>query len=405
MSKLRQKKQERGTLFGLALVTALRMLGFSLVLPVFVLYGHELSDSPFLVGLALGAYGITQAIFQVPFGMLSDRWGRKPLLLLGLFLFGCGSLLGIAPVKIAIYLGSPESAIYILILCRLLQGAGAITAIIFAFVADIIPAERRSVGMAWVGMPIGIAMSAGIILGPILGSSYGFGFLFVLTSILVALAFCYCLFFVKEPPRHLHHEEVELNTASLIEVLPDSRLLRLDACGFITDFLMTALFFILPLIMAEHLAVKQFWRIYAPMLIFGLIVMFIGSRLADRGLSRYVFVGAYLSMGTGFACLSQAGIIWLLLASLFIYSGVSILHPVMPSTVTKLVPRRYMGTATGVFNFFLYLGAFCGGSSSGYLSDHWGRNNLIYLMVSLSLLAAFLVGTLNDLDAPVVEQA
>ncbi len=389
---------EKKSLFGLALVTALRTLGFSLVLPIFVLYGNQFTDSPLLIGIALGAYGITQAVFQVPFGMLSDRWGRKPLLLFGLFLFGLGSVLGIAPQAVSQDLfNSPDKAIYILILCRLLQGTGAVTAVIFAFVADIIPAEKRNSGMVWIGMPIGIAISLGIILGPILGARYGFGSLFILTTGLVVAAFIYCLFFLKEAPgHHHHHRDVELDSGSVLLILKNARLLKLNFCGFITDFLMTSLFFALPFIMRDYLEVKRFWIIYAPMLVIGIGMMFIGSRQADKGYTRSVFISAYLAMGAGFIFMSMTGLVWLLIGTLLVYSGVSVLHPIMPTTVTKMVAREFMGTATGVFNFFLYFGAFAGGTGAGLISQKWEISGLLHLMTVLAFISAVVIGTVTD---------
>ncbi|WP_339807035.1 MFS transporter, partial [uncultured Marinobacter sp.] len=256
---------EKRAIASLASVYAMRMLGLFMVLPVFALLGSELSGAtPALTGLAIGAYGLTQALLQVPFGLLSDRLGRKPLIYVGLVIFAAGSLLA----------GASDS-IYGVIAGRALQGAGAIASVLMALLSDLTREEQRTKAMATVGITIGLSFSLSLIVGPLVASVAGLAGLFYFTALLATIALGIVRFLVPEPVAGALTSDHLPVRAMLGRVLTDSRLLRLDFGIFALHLVLTALFLLVPVLLTQELGLpaERHWWFYLTIMVTSFFAM------------------------------------------------------------------------------------------------------------------------------------
>jgi MFS family permease len=368
------------------------MLGLFLVLPVFTLYGLEFTPSRLWVGFAFGCYGLAMAAAEMPLGRLSDRIGRRKVLLLGMTVFSVGSLMCAIPPWLP-----PRIQIGELILGRLVQGSGAITATAFATVSDSIERDRRSTAMAILGIPIGASFILGVIAGPLIASRFGgVSSLFWLTSIL-GLATVGLL--ARFLPDATHQAAAP---ASLRKTLGRKTLLRLNLGGFFMNSFMTAFWFYFPLIASGryHLQISQYHSLLLPMLLISAVTMFAFSAAADRGpalagpLSAAAFLillaSAVLLFRPSAAGLDPSHLRAFLVAGTLFLIGFTGLEPVLPSQVSKSVPENAYGTALGSFHTFQYLGSFSGSAIAGLLSGFPATYMMAYL-VAASLLGFLLM--------------
>ncbi len=374
----------------LASAVGLRMLGLFLVLPVFTLYGLEFTHSRFLVGLAFGCYGLTMAIFQIPLGRLSDRIGRRKVLLLGMALFSLGSFLCALPDRF------PASAqIFVLIFGRLVQGCGVITSVAFATVADYIPEDKRSTAMAFLGIPIGVAFILGVIGGPILAGALGPASLFWLTGIL-GLATLYLL------GRFLPKAALaQSQPRSIREILKSRALLRLDASGLIMNFFMATFFFYFPLIVTgqHHLPMSHYYTLLLPMVFLSAITMFAITRGADRGWGRPLAALAFLTFVPSAIILFRpatfgfdpARLTAVVTGGTLFYVGFTGLEPILPSMVSRAAPENAYGTALGIYNSSQYLGSFAGGSVAGALAHLHQPGAMMGTLIAVAILGSLLM--------------
>jgi MFS family permease len=381
---------QRKILLVLASSVGLRMLGIFLVLPVFTLYGLQFTDSRFLVGLAFGCYGLTMAILQIPLGRLSDRIGRRKVLVGGMAVFALGSFLCAIPDWF------PRSVqIYELILARLVQGGGAIVSTAFAAVADSVEAENRSFAMAALGIPIGAAFMVGVIGGPLLAGAVNTEFLFWLTGFLglgavVLLRRSLPSIRTENPPP----------PAPLGAVLARKPLPPLVLAGFLINFFMSAFFFYFPLIVTRqhHLKMNHYYVLLLPMLVASGVTTFIFSWLADRGLARILaaalFLCLLLSGGLLFrpelAGFDPQHLTGVLVAGIFFFVGFTGLEPILPSLVSKSSPASAYGTSLGVYNTLQFLGSFAGASVAGAVAGQ-ASSRILGILLAASLLGFLLM--------------
>jgi len=371
----------------------LRMLGVFLILPVFTLYGLEFTHSRFLVGIAFGGYGMAVALTAIPMGRLSDHIGRRKVLILGMTVFGLGSVLCAIPGWFPASVRIDE-----LIAGRFIQGLGTITAAAFATVADHVPFERRSTANAMLGIPIGVAFALGIIGGPLLAGLFHVSSLF---WIIAALAFAAAGLLggalPDTPPRT---EPV----APFGEVLRSRPLFALNACGFLMNAFMTAFWFYLPLILTRthHLKMQQFYVVLLPMLLVSAVSMLGFSRGADRGRSRSSAALAFLLMAAGGWLLfrpqtlgmNPEHLLAVLIPGVLFFMGFTGLEPILPSLVSKHAHESAYGTAIGSFQALQYLGSFTGAALAGAFSH-------LSATVPMTFLTAIgLAGSLLILVAP-----
>ena len=380
---------QRRILIALASAVGLRMLGVFLVLPVFTLYGLQFTDSRFLVGLAFGSYGLTMAILQIPLGRLSDRIGRRNVLVVGMAVFALGSFLCAIPDWF------PRSVrIYELILGRLIQGSGAIVSTAFATVADSVEAENRSFAMAALGIPIGAAFMIGVIGGPLLAGAVNTEFLFWLTGLLglgsvVVLRRTLPAIRTQNPP-----------PAPLSVVLTRKPLPPLVLAGFLINFFMSAFFFYFPLIVTgqHHLELNHYYVLLLPMLLVSGVTAFLLAWLADRGSARHIaaalFLCLLLSAGILFrpelAGFSPQHLTGVLVAGILFFVGFTGLEPILPSLVSKSSPQSAYGTSLGVYNTLQFLGSFAGASVAGAVAG-MPSSRILGTLLAASLLGFLLM--------------
>ena len=379
---------QKKILLALASAVGLRMLGLFLVLPVFTLYGLQFTSSRFLVGSAFGCYGLAMACTEFPLGRLSDRIGRRKVLLLGMSIFSLGSFLCAIPAWLPRSLEIGE-----LILGRLVQGVGAITATAFATVSDHIPPERRSTAMAVLGIPIGAAFILGVIVGPVIAGRFGTQSLFWLTGALgLATVWLLARHLPEIPPR-------QTAPAPLREVLRHRSVLALDFGGFLMNTFMTSFWFYFPLIVTGRHGLKmtEYDTILVPMLLVSAVTMFAFSAGADRGWGRTLAAAAFLILLVSALLLFRPATLGLdpkrlsavLVPGTLFLVGFTGLEPVLPSLVSKAAPENSYGTALGSFHTLQYLGSAAGGAMAGGLS-HFPPTDIMAVLMTASL-AGFLL--------------
>jgi MFS family permease len=371
---------ERRGAFSLAGIFSLRMLGLFLILPVFALYAEGLPGvTPMLVGLAIGVYGLTQALLQIPFGMLSDRFGRKPLIVIGLLVFALGSAVA-----------ASAHDIYGIILGRALQGSGAIAAVVMALAADLSREQRRLRMMAIIGMSIGAAFAVSLILGPLLNRWIGVPGIFWLTALLALVGVALTLFVVPNPRKSQFHRDAEVEPAQFGRVLQDRELLRLDFGIFTLHMTLTALFLAYPLALRDQgLASDHHWQVYLPVMLVSLFAMVPFVILAEsRHKMKPVFLGGIAALGLaglGFYHF-YTSMLGLIVALWLFFVAFNLLEATLPSLVAKIAPSERKGTAMGVYSTSQFLGAFTGGLLGGWMHTHYGNQGVFLLGVGVALI-------------------
>ena len=365
----------------LALVFFLRMMGLFLILPVFVLYAENLRGAtPTLIGIALGSYGLTQAVFQIPFGTLSDRIDRKTVISAGLVIFIAGSITA-----------ALATSIYTVIFGRALQGAGAIAAAIMALAADLTRDNQRSKAMALIGISIGISFSLSFVVGPVLNPYIGVPGLFFLSAGLAFLAIVILYTLVPVPERHLLLPEQRPQAGQLRAVLVEPQLQRLYISIFILHMLLMSSFVAIPLALrdAAGLDPAQHWKVYLPVLVLSGLIMMPCLLLGERyNKVSMIFSGAVAMMivsqfGLYFGHASVLQITFLLL---LFFVSFNYLEATLPALITRYAPRSGKGTALGVYSTSQFIGTFCGGVSGGHLYERFGLGNVFIFGGMLAVL-------------------
>ncbi|MHB1300999.1 MAG: MFS transporter [Burkholderiales bacterium] len=373
---------ERRASVGLAGIFGLRMLGMFLILPVFAIYAKSLpgGEDHMLIGLALGMYGLTQAVLQLPFGMASDKFGRKPVIYFGLVIFAIGS-----------FVAFMAHDIYWIIIGRSIQGAGAISAAITALLADLTREEHRTKAMALIGTTIGMTFAVSMAVSPLIYQAIGVPGMFALTGILSLAAIFVVAKLIPDPEKSLFHSDTEVSTSKLKGVLKNAQLLRLNFGIFSLHAAQMAMFVVIPsaLIESGHMPESQHWKIYLPVMIFAFILMvpliIYGEK---KGKLKNVFVGAIallLISQVLFSVLITS--FWGIAATLLLFfTAFNILEASLPSLVSKIAPVSAKGTAMGVYNTSQSLGLFTGGAVGGGLASFGGHVSVFVFGAVMSVL-------------------
>tara|TARA_R100000900_G_scaffold22441_2_gene17917 strand:+ start:134705 stop:135919 length:1215 start_codon:yes stop_codon:yes gene_type:complete len=367
---------ERRAVLSLALLYNVRMLGLFMVLPLLALYAADYRGAtPALIGLALGIYGLSQALLQVPLGWLSDRIGRKPVIVGGLLVFALGSLLA-----------AWSESIHGIVLGRLLQGAGAIASSIMALVADLTSDEQRTKAMAIVGASIGLAFAVALVVGPLLAAFGGLDLVFAITAVLAVLGML-VLWRIPEPESGQTVESAAPRGNLFGRALRDPALLRLDAGIFTLHCVLMALFLVLPGLIEGLAGVPrdQHWQVYLPVILLSVLGVLPMMRLAERGgRPAPVFLAAILALVVALVALGLAASGWTIyLAAWLFFVGFNYLEATLPSMVSKAVFPGGRGTALGIYSTAQFLGIFAGGALGGWLLQHYGSQSVLLFCVGL----------------------
>ena len=359
---------ERRAAAGLASIYGLRMLGMFLILPVFAVYADHLpgGENHALIGLALGVYGLTQALLHLPFGMVSDRVGRKRVIYFGLVLFALGS-----------FIAATADDIYVVIIGRTIQGAGAINSVLTALLADLTREEHRTKAMAMVGGTIGLTFALSLVLGPALYHLISIPGIFAMTGVLALLAILMMKYIVPDPKQSHFHSDAEVAPAGLLGVLRNRELGRLNFGIFALHVVQMAMFVVVPFALRETggLDANHHWQVYLPVLAISVVFMVPLILYSEKkAQTKLVFVGSVaLMLAMQIAFVSAIENFWGLVAVLtFYFVAFNVLEASLPSLVSKIAPASAKGTAMGVYNTFQALGLFVGGVMGGILSSHFG---------------------------------
>ena len=388
--------EEKKITLGLAFIFALRMLGLFLALPVLSIYAKNMPGSDaFLAGLAIGAYGLTQAIFQIPYGLWSDKIGRKPIIITSTIIFILGSFL-------SAYAASIEN-IHLLIIGRFLQGIGAVSSVVIALLADMTREVIRTRAMATIGASIGMAFAFGMVLGPLIASHFGLAGVFTFTGILGLISLPYIIFGIKEPPVVKHHDDAEFKSSYLSIVLKDKNLLKMDLGMFVLHMTLTAVFTAVPIIFAHQytIDVKDLWKIYLLMFFVGLTIMVPSTIIAEKKnkIKEVKMLGILVLIASFIMFLMFKDNFYLTVLAIIVYfTGFMMLEPIMPSLMSKYAKPHVKGTASGVFNTAQFVGAFVGGAVGGYLLklDESANFNFIFLII----LTVIWLGLVSTMEMP-----
>ncbi len=372
---------ERRASIGLAGIYGLRMLGLFIILPVFALYAEHLpgGDNKLLVGVALGAYGLTQAILQIPFGLMSDRYGRKPMIYISLLLFALGS-----------FIAAFAHDIYWVIIGRVIQGTGALNAAVMALAADLTREEHRTKAMAMIGITIGITFSISLVLSPVLYQAIGVPGIFAMTGVLALLAMLVVKYVIPNPAITRFHSDTEASSKHLGAVLRHKELLRLDFGIFTLHAILMSVFMQVPSVLRNNgLEAAQHWHVYLPVLLMAFVLMVPPIILAEKkARMKQVFVGAIALavLGQLTLMLLQHSVWGVAAALALFFTAFNILEAALPSLISKVAPLASKGTAMGVYSSVQFLGAFFGASIGGLLMQYFGGNSVFAFAVVLLLL-------------------
>ena len=379
--------QERVAVFTMASVYGLRMLGLFLIMPIISIEYGVSSDgeNALLVGLVLGIYGLTQAIFQIPFGIASDKFGRKPIIILGLLIFA-----------IASFWAANAENIYMLVFARALQGVGAVSAAASAFLADLTREEVRTKAMAMVGISIGLSFVLSLVFSPILYGIVGLSGLFYIVGFLGFLA---VILVIRVPsPKIKSRGNFKKLNSSFKTLIFNNQMLRLNISIFSLMFTQAALFLLIPsLILNFGFEVSNHWKIYLPVLIFSFLVMYvvINKSEKEKQQKKYFIISIFLILVSLGFIWGLKGVFALWVCGLcFYFVGFNLLEAFLPSWVSKIVAIQYKGLALGIYNTWQSVGIFAGGLVGGQFYGKFGINGLfslsvfmimVWLLVSLGL--------------------
>ena len=371
----------------LSFIIALRFFGLFIVLPVISVYALSLDGAnATLVGIVVGGYALTQVVFQVPFGVMSDKLGRKGTIITGLLLFATGSLIC-----------AVATDIYTLMLGRLLQGSGAIGAVVTAMISDLVKEHERSKAMALMGSFIGLAFAIAMLAGPLIGGFIGVPVLFYITMFLALISIYILIKKVPNPPiiTHTYNDKLRLS-----DVLGNTNINRMNITNFLQKALMTFAFLVIPIILTKTYGweKKELWYVYLPAMIFGLLSMAPAAIIAEKkgkfkeilALGILFFIISYLVIG-----FSSSSVVFVIGVVIF-FIGFNMHEPIMQSLASKFAKVHQRGSVLGVFNSFGYLGTFVGGLLGGIMLDNLNLSTFSIIIAVICVLWGILILTMPN---------
>jgi MFS family permease len=376
--------------WGLGTVFSLRMLGMFMVLPVLTTYGMALQGaSESLIGLAIGIYGLAQAIFQIPFGLLSDRIGRKPLIVGGLLVFVLGSIIA-----------ASTTSIWDVILGRALQGSGAIAAAVMALLSDLTREQNRTKAMAFIGISFGVTFAIAMVLGPIITHAFGLHALFWMIAVLASCGILITLLVVPNAPHHVLNRESGMVKGSIREVLMQPRLLKLNIGILCLHILLMSSFVALPGQFEQAgFPAEQHWKIYlVTMLVaFVAVVPFIIYAEVKRRMKRVFICCVALILIAEIVLWGAGNHFWTLVIGVqLFFLAFNLMEAILPSLISKESPAGYKGTAMGIYSTSQFLGVAIGGSMGGWIFDHFDAQTVFLLGAIVATLWLLLSSTMQE---------
>ena len=374
------------TVLSLSFVVGSRFFGLFIILPVFGLYASNLDNSnTMLAGVAIGIYALMQMIFQIPFGAMSDKFGRKNVMSLGLVIFIIGSLIC-----------GFTNDIYWMIFGRFLQGSGAVGSVAIAMISDFTSEEKRGKAMAIMGMMIGAAFGLSMVLGPYLSARYGLGVLFHISTVLTLI--CIILLYTTVP------EEIKISSlqkkVSIIEILVQKDLALMNLTNFLQKMLLTMTFFVIPIVLVTKLGFmeKNLWIVYSISMVFGFITMGMAGFMGEkRGLSKMILLLGISFFIFSYVCfvVANSKILFIIGVILF-FIGFNMHEPIMQSAASKFAKSDQKGAVLGVFNAAGYFGTFVGGIGGGVMLENLGIHYLAAIIAIICIIWFLLLISLTN---------
>ena len=384
--------KEKKTTFAVAGIFSTRMLGLFMIFPVFALFAEQEFEgiTGLQIGLAIGIYGLTQAILQIPYGMLSDKYGRKPLILAGMLVFMLGSIVC-----------AMAESIEMMIVGRAIQGMGAVAAVLMATVADNVSEPLRLRAMAIVGVTIGASFTLSLVIGPLLSVWLGVRGIFWVTALLALAGMLLVIFAIPKIENQVFQREAETDPVHFKEVLKNAQLLRLDIGVFILHAILTAMFVIVPMIIRDstNMDVLAHWTLYLPVMLLSFVLMipFI-IQAESKGRMKSMFLGGIAMIALmQFALMELAIGYWsLFIILLMFFTAFNLLEASLPSLVVKFSPADKKGTASGIYSSSQFMGAAVGGITGGYLFQHFGYEGVFWFTGTIGFLWLLVAMTMES---------
>ena len=371
----------------LSAIISLRFFGLFIVLPVISVYAMNLEGATTtIVGIIVGGYALTQMIFQIPFGIMSDKLGRKGTIIVGLLLFAIGSVLA-----------AVANDVLTLLLGRLLQGAGAIGAVVTAMISDLVKEEQRPKAMAMMGGSIAVAFALAMILGPTLGAWFGVEILFLITTVIALGSIIVLVKAVPNPPKITHTYEKK---GSVSSVLTNKNLIKMNITNFLQKGFMTFAFMIIPMVLINNYEwiMADLWKVYLPATIFGVLAMGPAAILAEKkGKFKEVLIAGIIFFGISYLVIGMSGSATLFVIGVVLFFiGFNVHEPIMQSLATKYAKVHQRGFVLGIFNSWGYFGTFLGGLLGGIFFEDVSLTKIVIAIAVICILWAVLIFTLPN---------
>lgn len=377
--------------FPIAAIYSFRMLGLFMLIPVFSVAATDMKNAtPTLIGIALGSYGLSQGLLQIPFGFMSDRFGRKPLLTAGLILFVIGSLLG-----------AYTDSIYGMIIARTIQGTGAIGSVLMALLADLTPDEHRTKAMAVIGITIGISFSLAMVISPAISHRFGLAGIFYLTAFLAFSGLLLLHTAIPTPVKEPFPINTEAKLVQFKHVFHNPHLQRLNAGIFFLHLILTSTFFAVPFMLQQQIKLGhlgQQWHFYLPLMICAFLAMLPFILLAERKQKiKAVFLASVTIMGSSQFILAFTYTNWLSICGLMFtfFVAFNILEASLPSMVSRQAQTNSKGTAMGIYSSSQFLGIFAGGALSGIVYQFSGSQGIFIINGIITIIWLFIAANMK----------
>lgn len=374
----------------LAFVYVLRMLGLFMVMPVLAILAKDYPDySALLVGVAIGGYGLTQAILQIPMGMFSDKFGRKPIIMGGLCVFCIGSIIA-----------AMADSMLMLVIGRMLQGAGAIAGAIMALAADVSRENQRAKVMAIIGIAIGFSFYLSLLLGPVIANAYGLSGIFTITAVLAALCLPLVWWLVPNGANHAPSGDTLPTLKDVSKLIKHPQLMRLNLSVCLLHMLITLLFVMLPsMLVEEQLELASQWQWYLPILILSIVGLSLLMMINRKVQGNTVLMVALLLLALSFVGFwSSSTLLYLTISAVIFFTGFNYLEANLPAMVSNIAPAGKKGSAMGTYASFQFFGAFAGGLISGLVNEYFVPHLVFIIAIAICVVWYILLMGLDGID-------
>lgn len=380
MKEISFSSKEKNFILKISIIVGIVEFTMALMNPFIAIYGNDLTNAtPKLVGLALGIYGLTQAIFQIPYGLLSDKWGRKPIIIAGLTQMTIGFVLSYMAPNIVVF-----------IIARAFLGSGAVLGVSYSWVGDSFTDEKKNKAMGTAGTVVGAAAAVAFGLGPILRKVASISAMFLVSAVLIAVGLLIVIVLMVESKGKKSVEVKE--KVKYKEVLSDKNLYKIFSNGLLMDYMLFSIYYIVPLVAKQYVGESGMWKIFLPATLLGIVSINVTSKTADKAGVKKVMTTLFVITLVGVSLFLMDGIAPVMIGMILFMSGFMGLKVLLPSTINILTKKNYRGLANGILNTCIFFGSFLGGSVTGML---WEKGKIPAIIV---LICTAIIGGVISLN-------